>query len=217
MRPQKTIISPVLYFLFFLMFTQVVKTSWSCTVFKINSGTSVFVGKNLDWPIGDGFIVINKREMQKFALLPAGLKTKQWISRFGSVTFNQFGKEFPLSGMNEAGLIVEETSYPIPQYPVQNSKPQINELKWIQYQLDNYASVQEVLEHLDELNINKWLFGLHYFLSDASENCAIIEFTEGKLRIYNDKNLPTSVQSNNSYRNSLKYLKRFKGFAVTWK
>lgn len=29
-----------------------------------------------------------------------------WTSRYASVTFNQWGREFPMDGMNEAGLVV---------------------------------------------------------------------------------------------------------------
>ena len=30
-----------------------------------------------------------------------------WVSKYGSVTFNQYGRELPTGGMNEAGLVVE--------------------------------------------------------------------------------------------------------------
>jgi penicillin V acylase-like amidase (Ntn superfamily) len=32
----------------------------------------------------------------------------KWVSRYGSVTFNQYGCENPTGGMNEAGLVVEQ-------------------------------------------------------------------------------------------------------------
>ena len=43
--------------------------------------------------------------------------TISWTSKFGNVTFNQYGKEFPTGGMNENGLVIElmwlnEARYP---------------------------------------------------------------------------------------------------------
>jgi choloylglycine hydrolase len=32
-------------------------------------------------------------------------KTISWISKYGSITFNQYGREFPTGGMNEKGLV----------------------------------------------------------------------------------------------------------------
>jgi choloylglycine hydrolase len=67
-----------------------------CTFFCLSQGGTILVGKNLDWPIGDGFIIINKKGTAKQAMVESGERPAQWIAKFGSVTFNQFGKEFPL-------------------------------------------------------------------------------------------------------------------------
>ena len=34
-------------------------------------------------------------------------KPIEWISKYGSISFNQFGAEFPYGGINEEGLVVE--------------------------------------------------------------------------------------------------------------
>ena len=48
---------------------------------------------------------MNRRGLKKTAFSTnSGL---QWVSRFGSLTFNQFGFEFPNGGINEAGLVIE--------------------------------------------------------------------------------------------------------------
>ena len=31
----------------------------------------------------------------------------RWTSKFGSVTFNQYGKDNPMGGVNERGLVIE--------------------------------------------------------------------------------------------------------------
>ncbi len=183
----------------------------ACTAFSMVRQDSIVVGKNLDWPIGDGILFINQSHVDKYALVYNG-KPATWRSRYGSITFNQFGKEFPLGGMNEAGLVVEELSYSPSRYGRSDSLPTVNEFQWVQYQLDNYASVNEVLDNLSGIQIEKLLFGLHYFICDRSGHSAAIEFLDGNTAVYTKDQLPFSVLSNNSYENALKYLKVHKGF-----
>jgi choloylglycine hydrolase len=199
-------------YLFILGFTLYICSLKACTAFTLKSDSELCAGKNLDWPIGDGCIVINQRGIDKFSMTPDGQLPIQWTSRYGSVTFNQLSREFPLGGMNEAGLVVEELSYTPTVYPAIDSFPMINELQWIQYQLDNYASVDEVLTNLHQLRISKLLFGLHFFLTDREGQSAVIEFISGKVRVYTGDNLEVPVLSNNSYENSLRYLRMFQGF-----
>ena len=184
----------------------------ACTAFCLKNDSVVIVAKNLDWAIGDGFIVVNEKGVPKFSLVNPGEKSVHWISKYGSVTFNQFGVEFPLGGMNEAGLVVEELSYSPAVYPKNDSLCSLNELQWIQYQLDSFGSVQEVIDHLSEVRISKFLFGLHYFLSDRSGKSAVIEFINGRTVCYSGNDLPIAVLSNNSYQNSINYLKFHQGF-----
>ena len=87
----------------------------ACTTFC--SREPLLFGKNYDWSLGEGLLIVNKREVQKEALTED--RPARWTSRFGSVTFNQYGREFPNGGMNERGLVVElmwldETEYPAP-------------------------------------------------------------------------------------------------------
>src|SRR6185436_6195158 len=70
----------------------------ACTTFCARG----LFGRNYDFEIGHGMVVVNKRAMRKFAESGAS-----WASRFGSVTFNQFGRDNPMGGMNEKGLVVE--------------------------------------------------------------------------------------------------------------
>jgi hypothetical protein len=47
------------------------------------------------------------------------------------------GKEFPHGGMNEKGLVVELMWLSETGYPAADNRAGMNELQWIQYQLDN--------------------------------------------------------------------------------
>lgn len=79
----------------------------SCTTFFINTPNHKVFGRNYDWMIGTGKIIQNKRGVIKNSLVKQNEQSISWTSKYGSVTFNQFDKEFPLGGMNEKGLVVE--------------------------------------------------------------------------------------------------------------
>src|SRR5581483_9546892 len=102
--------------------------------------------RNLDWDWENGLVFINARQVQKRAFV-LGPNAATWTSKYGSVTFNQFGRELPFGGMNEAGLVVENMWLTETQYPAGDSRPEINMLQWIQYQLDTCSTVAEVIEN----------------------------------------------------------------------
>jgi len=184
---------------------------YACTIFVLKRDGKVLLAKNLDWFIDDGFIVVNKRGVKKVAFEMNDGDPVKWESRYGSITFNQFGKEFPLGGMNEEGLVIEETSYSLSQYPSEK-KNVLNEFQWVQYQLDNSKSVDEVIKSLNKITISPLLFKLHYMVCDQQGHVAIIEFIEGKIKVYTGDKIVVPVLTNNSYQNSLKYLKHHQGF-----
>src|SRR5436305_12805815 len=68
----------------------------ACTTFMLERGGDRVVGKSYDWYMGQGLVLINKRGTAKRSL-PAKPSDQpaQWLSRHASVTFNQYGREFP--------------------------------------------------------------------------------------------------------------------------
>jgi len=184
----------------------------ACTGFVLEGPAGPWVGKNLDWAVGDGTIAINERGVRKTAWRPDGGSDFFWVSRFGSVTFNQLGWSFPLGGLNEAGLVVEEMSYCPTQYPEPDSRPGLNELQWIQYQLDTHSTVAEVLASDSEIRIEPFLFGLHFLVADRLGDVAVIEFLDGTMTAYTADELPVPVLANDTYANSVRYLGHHVGF-----
>jgi penicillin V acylase-like amidase (Ntn superfamily) len=85
--------------------TFLIHPSFGCSAFLLKSNNQNIVGKNYDWTIENGRVLINKRNMEKIAY---GVNNPiSWKAKFGSVTFNQYGQEFPNGGMNEKGLVIE--------------------------------------------------------------------------------------------------------------
>jgi choloylglycine hydrolase len=78
----------------------------ACTTFVLKDSSQIVFGRNFDFNVGSGFVVNNPKGISKYALVSNEDNVMRWISKFGSVTFNQFGREFPYEGMNEKGLVV---------------------------------------------------------------------------------------------------------------
>jgi choloylglycine hydrolase len=67
--------------------------SYSCTTFCLKNGNQIVYGRNYDFDIATGFIVINRRGLEKTAFVQPPDIPAKWISKYGSITFNQVGIE----------------------------------------------------------------------------------------------------------------------------
>jgi choloylglycine hydrolase len=136
----------------------------------------------------------------------------RWTSKYGSVTFNQYGRETPMGGMNEAGLVIEVMMLMDTVYPEPDSRPTIKSLQWIQYQLDNFSKVEEVLASNSQLRILYEGAGVHYLVMDKTGNCASIEFLNGRFVCHTQETMPVKALTNSTYAESVAFLKRHRGF-----
>jgi penicillin V acylase-like amidase (Ntn superfamily) len=181
-----------------------------CTAFVLQAENQFVLAKNLDWPVGEGMVFVNKRGVKKSGFSCVG-KRLNWTAKYGSVTFNQFGKEFPLGGMNETGMVIEELNSwgEVPDRP---DVYKLNEFQWIQYCLDNFASVEELINFGDSLEIAPIFINLHYMVCDSKGQILIVEFYEGQAHFFTGDDIVYPVLSNNHYLNSVKYTANFEGF-----
>jgi len=173
-----------------------------CTTFVIKSKSNLVFGRNLDWVSENGLIVVNQRNQQKQSIVFPPSKPITWTSNYGSVTFNQFGKEFPFGGMNEKGLVIE-VMLANAEYPQEDHRKALNELQWVQYQLDNSSTLDEVIAHDNIIRIQKVSQNLHFLVADQNGNVAVIEFIKGQMVVYKDEKLLFPVLENDSYQTSL--------------
>jgi penicillin V acylase-like amidase (Ntn superfamily) len=176
-----------------------------CTTFVLKTKNGLFFGRNLDWVSDMGLVIVNQRGVAKESLVFPPEKPISWTSKYGSVTFNQFGKEFPFGGMNEKGLVIE-IMVSHAEYADPDDRPIVNELQWIQYQLDNCSTVQEVINTDAFLRIGQTHEILHYLICDAQGNTAVIELIGGKMLVYKGDDLPVPVLENDDYQTSLEHL-----------
>lgn len=175
--------------------------SMACTTFFLNKNGQLVFGRNYDWISGAGIVHSNQRGLFKTSAVP-GSKLS-WVSTYGSFTFNQYGKEFPTGGMNEKGLVVELMWLDGTTYSPEDDRAAISVLQWIQYQLDNNASVDEVIASDKNIRIGTGETPLHYLVADAGGHTASIEFLNGKMVVHKGDEMPYSVLTNHTYQKSL--------------
>ena len=202
----------------------------NCSTFMLKAGQEIFLGHNLDESpelFVPGLVCINSRQAYREAIswneLVAPPRDYEkaiavfdkkpspkliWISRYGSVTFNSEGVDFPDGGMNEKGLAVFEMSLGDTQYKYSKEHPTLFMSLWIQHQLDNCAIVDEVIRNAEQINLQGWSW--HYFVADRNGDCAIIEFLQGKILIHRNPAQP--ILCNARYSQELERLKYFQGF-----
>jgi penicillin V acylase-like amidase (Ntn superfamily) len=176
-----------------------------CTAFFIYTGDEAVVGKSYDWSMDVGLVVVNKRGIAKEAVVDDE-NPARWVSEYGSVTFNQYGRELPMGGMNEVGLVVEVMWLEDTVYPEPDERAALDCLQWIQYVLDTCATVEEVVAAQEEVRVagvNAAL--LHYLVADASGTCAAVEFLAGETVIHTGEDLPAPALANDPYEHDLAF------------
>lgn len=183
-----------------------------CTAGLVPSAHGLLLGHNYDFYFGHGLAVVNRRGLRKRALQDGPGQGMEWTSRFGSLTANQFAMELPVCGLNEAGLALAMLWHEDGRLPAPDGRPALNELQWIQYQLDTCGSVAEVLDRLEQVRIEAQMFTLHYLLSDAGGDAALVEFEAGRPEIV--RRPRPAVLSNSSYARSVQHARLQNGVPI---
>lgn len=133
-----------------------------------------------------------------------GVNTIEWTSKYGSLAASSFNIATS-DGMNEKGLVANvlwlvETKYP----QFDGTRPGLAVSLWVQYVLDNFATVTEAVKELsqekfvvvsDKIPGTEIFVPLHLSISDASGDSAIFEYIDGKLVIHHDPNYTVMTNS----------------------
>ena len=194
----------------------------SCSSFMLKSDSIVIAGHNLDkGKHAHGVVIINKQGLHKQCKSWTELAYNksipnppmEWTSSYGSVTFNRFCRDFPDGGMNEAGLFIVEMSLAGTTWPADDSKPKIFMCLWMQYVLDSFESIEQVVQSAHDLTIEGWSW--HFFAADRNGNAAVIEFLDEKVVVYKGDDLPIPILANTAYATELELIRKYEGFGGT--
>ena len=180
----------------------------ACSVFVLDDGSQHYYGSNYDWHSGTGYVLVNQRGMAKtsWALPDDPGKPLQWQAKYGSVTFVQYGRGLPKGGINEAGLVIEGLLLLDTRYPQPDDRPYIGSTSLFkQYLLDTCATVESVVEKLRRVRpaVYPWAVGVQFMVADATGDCAVIAFVNGRTRVWRGDNLPVKALINEAYEKSI--------------
>jgi penicillin V acylase-like amidase (Ntn superfamily) len=192
----------------------------TCSTFLLSTHEARLVGHNLDDYIDvPGLVVANPRGIVKENIGwqdLTGYRSRsrpriQWTSKYGSITCNTFGREFPDGGLNETGLYIGEMTLFGTAYPQAPGLPKLYHHQWMQYILDNFETVDQVLASLSNVIMDghcQW----HFFAADQQGHTASIEFPGGETVIHTGEQMPVKVLCNTTYAQELAHLAEFEGF-----
>lgn len=173
-----------------------------CTrVLYLGENNTVITGRNLDW--GDDMrtnIWVMPRGVERDGL--AGPNSLKWKSKYGSVISTAYDIG-TADGINEKGLVGNLLWLAEADFGKSDSKPTISMSLWVQYVLDNFASVNEAVGalSLDSFQIvpftlpNGRFTTVHLSISDASGDSAIFEYLNGKLTIHHGREYQVMTNS----------------------
>ncbi len=178
-------------------------TADACTRFVYHGENDLHMtARSMDWskPAGTNLWIF-PRGMHRESV--PGDRGVTWTSRYGSVIATAYDIA-TIDGMNEKGLSVNQLWLDETIYPEDNRQHKLMPVSvWAQYVLDNFATVKEAVEELkketfvivtDQEPGRDRLVSLHLSVSDSRGDSAVIEYTDGKLVIY--QNDGTDVMTN---------------------
>ncbi len=203
--------------LILFVFANASQSALACSSFAEFQTHDRLIAKSFDWEVGVGHMVSNPRGLHKQALIANTERNKirnsaiavEWRARFASLTFNQFGKEFPYGGMNEKGLVVEILNLADTQWAEPDEHPEINDLQVIQYLLDTSADLDDVKINMSKVRLVAFSKGVQYFVCDLN-SCLAISLISGALNL-----TPIGAiagLANSRYSTLMKYAEKFTGF-----
>ncbi|EHB58249.1 Choloylglycine hydrolase [Mycolicibacterium rhodesiae JS60] len=158
---------------------------------------AVLTGRSMDWPESTQPLIVGfPRARERDGTHPAGVVSDpnplRWTSRYSSLVTTIYGLG-TVDGVNEAGLAghglyLQETDFG----PRDPAKPAVHAGLWLQYLLDQAATVTEALQLMDEIQLVKVSAhghdaNLHIALEDVGGDSAIIEFAGGRAVVHHGR------------------------------
>ena len=158
---------------------------------------AVLTGRSMDWPEStEPLIVAFPAGRERDGTHPTGVvedaNPLRWTSRHASLVTTVYGLG-TVDGLNDAGLAGHALYLVATDFgPRDPAKPGVHAGLWLQYLLDQAATVDEALALMAEIDIipvraHGRDASLHLALEDAAGDSAIIEFAGGKPVIHHGR------------------------------
>jgi choloylglycine hydrolase len=121
-------------------------------------------------------------------------KSLKWTSKYGSVVASGY-EVGTADGMNEKGLVANLLYLAESEYPPEDKRPVLATSAVVQYILDNFATVEEAVTAIRQEKFrivsvaapNGRPGNVHFSISDASGDSAILEYIKGRQVIHHGR------------------------------
>ncbi len=177
----------------------------ACTDFRLRAADgSLVVGRTMEWGVDlKSQITKHPRGENVQSNSPSGKPGLKWTSKYGYLGVNSYGVNLSLDGMNEKGFTAGLLWLPGSTYQkigVGEEAMAVSLLDLGSWFLGNFATVEEAKGALKDIKV--WAPSLadwggvptaHVALHDATGKSAVIEFTDGEVRIFDN---PIGVLTN---------------------
>jgi len=192
----------------------------ACTrVVWVAANDQVFVGRTQDWTEkADSAFRVYSRGMERTGAVKEN--PYKWTSKYGSLVITGYDLATH-EGVNEKGLSAQ-ILYLAGDCDYGKRDPKLEAIgvtQWVQYFLDNYATVAEAIEaqktitfQIDTLILpNGFPTLVHLSIADKSGDSAVIEYVGGKAKVYHDKRF-TVMTNEPTYDKQIENLKQYRTF-----
>ncbi|MGR5285891.1 linear amide C-N hydrolase [Vibrio maritimus] len=171
----------------------------ACTSAIYNNGEASLTVRTMDWFGHDDATVVGagKGITNQYGDTKEAIKTE---SKYASLKIKSFAPQLVAEAMNENGLVAR-ILYLGNDYtemaPDRAGVPDVAASQFPNYAVDNFASVADVIGNLNDIDViqdkvcdlpgheNECIAApVHYHLTDASGDSAVIEFVKGEVKIY---------------------------------
>lgn len=180
--------------------------------FALRGKQSQVVVWSYDAPVDHAAVVLNRRGVVKRALVDEGAEPVSWVSGYGSVTLNQIGADFPVAGINQAGLVVVALPLADARYAARSHRAEISPLQWVQYCLDSFENVKQVVFSAEQYRIDGPV-GYHFLACDVFGTCATVEPVGGEIQSRAGDKLPLAILTTRTFDAAIDYLNVSLGYA----
>lgn len=178
---------------------------------------AVLTGRSMDWPEStEPLIVAFPAGRERNGVHPAGIledaDPARWTSRHASLVTTVYGMG-TVDGFNDAGLAGHGLYLNATDFgPRDPAKPAVHAGLWLQYLLDQAASVAEALDLMNGIDVvavhaHGHDANLHLALEDAGGDSAIIEFAAGRPVVHHGRQF-TLMTNDPTYDEQLALLSR---------
>ena len=176
---------------------------------------AVLTGRSMDWPEStQPMIIAFPAGRHRDGIRPAGIvedpNPLRWTSRHASLVTTIYGMG-TVDGLNEAGLAGHGLYLESTDFGTRDpAKPAVQAGLWLQYLLDQAATVSEALELMNEIDLvmvqaHGHDANLHLALEDRSGDSAIIEFLGCRPVVHHGRQF-TLMTNDPTYDEQLKLL-----------